>query len=526
MQGMEFLAALRKRWLYVVVPVVLGLLAAVGITSATTPLFRSTASVYFSLPTFSNTANDLFQGSNYTQNQLASYASLVTKPVVLDAVIDKLKLSRTSANLAGSVDTVVSSDTVLIDISVSDKSATAAADIANAVSDQLGVVVRSLAPRSSTGQIAVDASTVQRATPSASPSSPNRTKNLAAGGLGGLILGLVLALAREKLDTRVRGSKDLPPGTAALTSIGFDKTAKKFPVVDQGHRRRAEAFRQLRTNLQFVDVDHPIRVVVITSSIPDEGKSSTAANLAIVLAEAGQRVLLIEADMRRPRVSDYLGLDRTVGLTDVLAGQVKLEDVLQTWGAGQLAVLPSGSVPPNPSELLGSQSMADLMTQMRKSYDFIVVDTPPLLPVTDAAVAATHADGVVIVARYGKVNRAQLAETVDLLGAVDARVLGVVINMAPVKGANAARYDGYGYSEDAAPGTSRKSAGSTGVAPVDSTPPIPARPRSSSSGAGSLAAPPSGSIDAAGTDHDDVAEDGRVRRLNGRLPHTSEKALD
>ncbi len=478
MQGLEFLAALRKRWPYIVVPIVLGLVAAIGLTASTTPVYQATSSVYFSLPTFSNSANDLFQGSNYTQNQLASYATLVTKPIVLDPVIKQLGLKRTAANLAGSVDTVASSDTVLLDISVSDPSAAQSAQISNAIATQLGVTVRALAPKSTTGQLAVDAFTVAQAVPPSKPIKPNRTKNWAAGGLGGLLLGLVLAIGREKLDTRVRVAKDLPPGVSALTSIGFDKTAKKFPVVDEGHRRRAEPFRQLRTSLQFVDVDRPVKVVVVTSSVPGEGKSSTAANLAIVFAEAGQRVLLIEADMRRPRVSNYLGLDRTVGLTDVLAGHAKLDDVLQTWGSGQLAVLPSGSIPPNPSELLGSQSMADLMARMRIDYDFVILDTPPLLPVTDAAVASAHADGVVVVARYGKVTRDYLAETVKLLRAVDARLLGAVINMAPVKGADAARYDGYGYYEDAPSKKSRRSGGSdAGADPAaPSVIPIPAKP--------------------------------------------------
>ena len=533
MQGMEFLAALRKRWLYIVAPIVLGLLAAIGLTASTTPIYQATSSVYFSLPTFSNSANDLFQGSNYTQNQLASYASLVAKPIVLEPVIKQLGLKRTSANLAGSVNTVISSDTVLLDIGVSDASGARAAQISNAIATQLGATVRTLAPKSATGQLAVDAFTVAQAVPATNPIKPDRKKNLAAGGLGGLLLGLILAIGREKLDTRVRGAKDLPPGMSALTSIGFDKTAKKFPVVDEGHRRRAEAFRQLRTSLQFVDVDRPVKVVVITSSIPGEGKSSTAANLAIVFAEAGQRVLLIEADMRRPRVSNYLGLDRTVGLTDVLAGQARLEDVLQTWGSGQLAVLPSGSIPPNPSELLGSQSMADLMVRMREAYDFIIVDTPPLLPVTDAAVASAHADGVVVVARFGKVTRAYLGETVKLLGAVDARVLGAVINMTPVKGTDAARYDGYGLYEDALSSKSRRSAASgqvtdpavAHVIPTPAKPPAAAAvPQVRETGADSAAAVTATNIDdqASMSDDGEIIEEAQVRRLNGRARHAGE----
>jgi capsular exopolysaccharide synthesis family protein len=206
----------------------------------------------------------------------------------------------------------------------------------------------------------------------------------------------------------------------------------------------------VRTNLQFVDVDHPIKLIVVTSSIAAEGKSTTATNLAVVFAETGSRVLLIEADLRRPRVSDYLGLERAVGLTNVLAGQVSIDEVLQRWGTDGLTVLPCGSIPPNPSELLGSQNMVDLLTGLRQRFDTIIIDTPPLLPVTDAAVASVLADGVVVVVRYGRTNRAQLAAAVRSLESVDARVLGCVLNMQPAKQAEGrGRYDGYGYYEDA-----------------------------------------------------------------------------
>jgi capsular exopolysaccharide synthesis family protein len=248
-------------------------------------------------------------------------------------------------------------------------------------------------------------------------------------------------------------------GLPLLGSIQFDNSARKAPLIVGGQLRslRAEAFRHVRTNLQFVDVDHPIKLFVVTSSIAAEGKSTTATNLAIVFAETGARVLLIEADLRRPRVSDYLGLERAVGLTNVLAGQVAIDEVLQKWGTDGLTVLPCGSIPPNPSELLGSQNMVDLLSVMRQRFDTIIIDTPPLLPVTDAAVASVLADGVVIVVRHGRTNRAQLAAAVRSLESVDARVLGCVLNMQPAKQTEGrGRYDGYGYYEDApakAPGT-------------------------------------------------------------------------
>jgi hypothetical protein len=145
-------------------------------------------------------------------------------------------------------------------------------------------------------------------------------------------------------------------------------------------------------------------------------------------------------------VAEYLGLEGAVGLTNVLVGQAAIDDVLQPWGRGGLTVLPSGTIPPNPSELMGSPLMAELIIQLRKSFDMIIIDTPPVLPVTDAAVASRLVDGVVVVVRYGKTTRNQVSTALRSLTAVDARVLGTVLTMSPVKGAEA--YSAYGYYED------------------------------------------------------------------------------
>jgi capsular exopolysaccharide synthesis family protein len=169
-------------------------------------------------------------------------------------------------------------------------------------------------------------------------------------------------------------------------------------------------------------------------------------NLAIAFAEAGRSVLLIDGDLRRPKLADYLGVEGGVGLTNVLAHQVDVHDVIQTWGRTLLDVLPSGSVPPNPSELLGSRQMLDLITEMRTKYDMVIIDTPPLLPVTDAAVVSAFVDGTVIVVRYGRTKKKLVEIAVDNLRAVDARILGAVFNFSPTRGADAERAHGaYAY---------------------------------------------------------------------------------
>jgi non-specific protein-tyrosine kinase len=177
--------------------------------------------------------------------------------------------------------------------------------------------------------------------------------------------------------------------------------------------------------------------------VPKEGKSTTACNLAIAMAQTGVRVCLVEGDLRRPRIADYLGVESAVGMTDVLIGRVPLEDALQSWGGGMLEVLPSGPLPPNPSELLSSRGMDELMRSLEERFDLVLVDAPPLLPVTDGAILSTLTDGAVLCVRARSTRKDQLEQAVGALRAVDAKILGVVLTMVPAKGPDA--YQGYGY---------------------------------------------------------------------------------
>ncbi|WP_157683361.1 polysaccharide biosynthesis tyrosine autokinase [Microlunatus soli] len=445
---------MRRRWLYVLLGIVVGGGAGAAAIVLTTPQFEASATVYFSVPAASS-ANDLAQGGNYAQQQLTSYAQLATEPIVLDPVIEHLDLDQTADQLAGAVTAVASNNTVLITISATDPSADRAAAIANAVSDELGSTVSRLSPKSESGRATVDYAIAGRAAAPLYPSSPRKKVDLGAGLLGGLIIGVLAAVTRDRLDTRIWGESDIKE-LPSLARIPFDKGADKSghsPLIadwDEGSAR-AEAFRQLRTAIQFADVDNPMKIVAVTSSMSGEGKSGVSANLAMAFAEAGHRVLLMDADLRRPSIADYFGLEGSRGLTNALVGQVDIDDVIQGWGdRHRLSVLPAGAVPPNPSEILGSQRMAAMLDDFRSGYDVIVIDTPPLLPVTDAAIIAAKADGALVIARYGKTKRQEFAGSTDALRAVDARIVGAVINRVPTKKRGAA-YDYYGAVSETAP---------------------------------------------------------------------------
>jgi len=451
----EYISLLRRRWLLIASVTVLALLAATAATMLTTPRYESRTQLFVSTQGGSNSA-DLAQGSSFSQQRVKSYAEIVTSPLVLGPVIDKLGLDTTPAELGRSVTADAPLDTVLIDVAVRDASPVRAERIAAAIGTQFSATIVSLEQPLTGDRAPVRATVVQASTLPTSPVTPRVPLNLALGLLVGLALGVAAAVLRSLLDTSVRSEADVREvtGAAVLGAIAYDPDAAKRPLIVQAdpHGARAEAFRQLRTNLQFVELTAGSRSIVFTSSVPDEGKSTTTANLALTLAAAGSTVALVEGDLRRPKVADYLGLEGAVGLTDVLIGQAELDDVLQPWGDGTMQVLACGTIPPNPSELLASDAMRVVLAELATRFDHILVDAPPLLPVTDAAILSRLVGGVVVVVGAKRVHRDGLRRALESLASVDARILGTVVNRLPTKGPDAQGYGygyGYGYGPDA-----------------------------------------------------------------------------
>jgi capsular exopolysaccharide synthesis family protein len=292
---------------------------------------------------------------------------------------------------------------------------------------------------------AVHATTVDPAEVPVKPSSPNVPLNVGLGLMAGLVLGFGVAVLRHVLDTNVRSEHDLQALTdkPILGVIAYDGNVPRHPVIlrDEPLSAPSEAVRRLRTNLKFVDVAEGSKSIVISSSVVDEGKSTIAVNLACSLADTGARILLIDADLRRPSIASYLGIEGAVGLTTVLIGRATLADVVQPFGNGTLDVLPAGEIPPNPSELLGSQAMATLLDQITRTYDMVLLDTPPILPVTDAAVVSTLAGGVVVVVGADRVRRPQLREALGSLSTAGVSILGLVMNKINRRETGAYAYD-------------------------------------------------------------------------------------
>ncbi len=296
--------------------------------------------------------------------------------------------------------------------------------------------------------------------------------------MSGLVLGIGLALLRERLDDRIRTKAELEKVAGGLPSLGLIPTVsewrdKKRPfLVAAEHAKSppAEAYRGLRTSIQFIGLDRTIKTVQITSPAAADGKTTTSANLAVTMAESGQNVVLVSCDLRRPRIHEFFGLANNFGFTSVLVGDTRLEDALVSVPKfGNLTVLPSGPVPPNPSELLGSTKAQEVFARLAQAADVVIIDSPPVLPVTDAAVLAGHVDAVVIVAAAQTTTRRDISRSIEVLNRVDAPIVGVVLN-----GASEAdcyvyyRYGdqygyGYGYATRKEPRGGVQSNGSGGL---------------------------------------------------------------
>ena len=451
MELSDYIALLRKRWPWLAAFVVAGVVVATVITLLTTPIYQARSQVFVSFRSSGTTA-ELVQGGNYTAKQVASYTELVSSPRVLDPVIEELGLDESTSSLAGKIQAETPKRTVLIDIRASNEAPSNAAKIADATAQSLANVVSEIEKRQSGEESPVELSVVREATVPGSPVLPNSRLNLMLGGLIGLILGAGVILLREMLDTRIRSQEDVRMVTNAsvIGAVTFDEDAPDHPLIVQESPQspRAEALRRVRTNIQFLTLDAERRILVMTSAIPGEGKTTTSINLAITMADAGSRVVLVDADLRRPSVSKYMDLEASVGLTTVLIGRVALADAIQPWGNENLHVLPSGVIPPNPSELLGSAHMDELLTQLAAEYDVVIIDTAPLLPVTDAALLARVAGGAVLVVGAGIIHRPQLEEAIGALEAVDAPVHGIVLNRMPVADRASYKYRYYEYRSD------------------------------------------------------------------------------
>lgn len=442
MESKSLLRLVRYYWLVIVLCAVVGLVGGRALATTAAPEYTADAEVFVTV-TGGTTTGEVAQSTNYSQQQARNFSAVATRQVVLQRVIDELDLDLTVGQLRSMVSTSVPLNTTVIAISVVASSPTQAAAIANEVASGLAEVVPELTP-SVDDEPTVRLEIIESATPPSQPSSPNSALYSFMGLLAGLLAAAVVVVLRGIVRARVRTKEQVVEVTGAtvIGSISQNRGAARNPMAlsSDSQSLRAEEYRQLRANLRFLQVGEQHKVFVVTSSIPSEGKSSTAANLAAALAASGHSVCLVEADLRRPSIADILDLPEGIGVTSVLMGDSSLDESLLEWGTDGLKVLLAGDIPPNPSELLESEATTVLMEQLRARFDTIIVDSPPLNPVADAAVLARQFGGVVLVVGAKRVRMNELKRAMERLEAVGAPIAGAVLNLASASEAGTYRY--------------------------------------------------------------------------------------
>lgn len=445
---------LRRSWLWIVASAIIGVLASWAITAAMTPQYSATSAAFVSSDR-SSTVNELTQGNAFTQSRVSTYAKLATEPLVTQPVIDDFGVGVAPREFARRVTVTIPVDTTMIEITVEDASASRASSLANALMTSLATTVADI--ETSTALTAPDGTVVSEPAPPVkitpvrpaevpdTPISPNEMLNLSIGLLAGLALGVLAAILRDILDTRIRSLDDIEALTPVPVVGVIPQRPKNRSDTDltRGEPGNAfdESFRILRTNLQFLDVDAPATFVV-TSPRGGDGKSTVTSNLAVSIAANGSRVLIVDGDLRRPKLHERFGLEGGAGLTDILIGRAELGDVVQSWGAN-LQVLAAGRIPPNPSELLGSKHMQDLMKYVQSRYDVVLYDCAPVLPVPDAAILSRHTGGVLVVTSVDSSKREEVLRALRALQKVNARISGIVANGLTLRGSTAYLAESY-----------------------------------------------------------------------------------
>ena len=435
----------RSRLFMIALCTLFGLAAAAFPAERYRATYTSSTQLFVSTPALGDTVSAASVGNSFASTRLASYVTLTSTAAVRQRAVAILK-TEGYQDPGGGVSAYNDGKTVVITVSADTDDPKTAQELADATAAALTSYVGTI-DRGATGVPLVTLTVVQPAGLGAT--GHNRAiYYLAAGLLGGLLLGLGLALLRETLDTTIRSSEELRDltGSPVLGLVPYEENIEKRRLLTdiEVHAPRAEAYRQLRTNLSYVDVVSRPKSIVITSALPGEGKSVTAVNLALTLATNGVRVLLVDADMRKPRIGRYTGIDNRPGLTDVLIGRVPAQEAIHAWRPN-VSVLTSGDLPPNPSELLGSAEMRGLLQRLENTWDIVILDSPPLLAVTDGAVLAKISSGTILVTRANRTTKDQTRAAVEALNTVGVELIGAVLNGVLPRSDEARKY---GYFED------------------------------------------------------------------------------
>jgi len=442
MELRAYLDVLKRRWwILILLPLVLGV-AAFVYSKQLTPMYRATATILVNQTQSPGVVqyNDVLTSERLTN----TYAEIVERSVVLTESLTRLGLPLTEDELAARISVTPVRNTQLLRITAEDADPALAASIANVVSQVfINDNANQLAGRPGTVSI-----TDLAKTPS-SPSSPNTRMNVVLGVMIGMLLAGAVVWMQEYLDDTIKNAEDVE-ATVGLPTLGvvsrFANPGGRQPVTGNAvNSDLAESYRQVRTNVHFAQLAGRARKILVTSASPGEGKSTTVANLAVAIARAGESVIVVDTDLRRPTQHVLFDVPNAFGLTGVLLSELDSpEQGLLATGIRGLRMLPSGPLPPNPSELLTSVNMRRMIDALGKIADYVIFDSPPLFAVTDASILASETDGTILVMDVSHSRSETLRQATKALEQAGARRLGVVINKARKSARNAYYYGYYG----------------------------------------------------------------------------------
>ena len=454
MEVIRYARFLRRWWWFLVMGLLLGGASSYAVSQLLTPIYRASATVLVNETQVPGTIayNDILTSERLT----GTYRELIKKRPVLDAVIVELALPFGPEQLAGMIDVGVVSETQLLRVSAESADPEQARLIADAAAYAF-IEENTENQFSRPGSVSV----VEAATTPGSPVRPSVPLNTILGALAGLVLAGGLAALLEYLDDTVKSPEDVEAAAGLATLGGVARfhrpSSPEAGLVATRHRHPvAEAYRMLRTNVQFSTLERPAQTLLVTSANPGEGKTTTVANLALVMAQAGKRVIAVDSDLRRPALHRLLGVENGTGLTNLLLSQDgEMDGCVKATAFDNLWVLPSGPQPPNPSELLGSRRLEAVLQSLKQSADIIVMDSPPALAVADASILAARVDATLLVVDSGRTRAGSLQRAKESLTRSKTNLLGAVLNKLTQRGRDYSYYRYY-YADSEGHKTSRR----------------------------------------------------------------------
>ena len=415
----------RRKWI-IAVTFVVTMIVAVGGTLMIPPTFTASATLRVAVNSNSVGYGDLL----HTERLMNTFPSIIGGGPMLAELKQRLGTSAVPE-----IDVEFPSDSELMLIVIEDRDPELAARSANVLAE---LFIDSLRPTRTGRNFTI--TLIDPAVPPRSPSSPRKMLNIALGTMVGLAGGLGLAFLFENLDTTLYDIEQIEAATEAKVLAQIPQVKQRQPVIAlNGNSPYGDAFRRLQTNLLVPDYGQPLQTLLVTSVEPDEGKSTIVANLALVMAQSGHKVIVVDCDLRRPSLDRIFDLPNDVGLSNVLAGDATLEDSIQQSDTHRVRVLTSGPPPHNPTDLLGSPEMSALLEELARRFDKVLLDTPALLPVIDAAVIAPGVDGTLLIVERDRVRRGDLETVLRQLSLSQANLIGVAVNRTK----RSKRYDYY-----------------------------------------------------------------------------------